>query len=393
MGPPGGSEVSCWLRVPPRAVRGCYDVWTHVFSRPTRLVVQGMTLVGVVAGTVAFASADKAVQLTVDGKTRTVHAWGDSVADVLASEGLQIGGHDTVSPSLDSEVADGTDVVLRYGRQLTVTIDGRPREYWTTALTVDEALAQVGLRSDTARLSVARSLPLGRRGLDMDLNSRKTITLVVGGRSSSVRTYAGTIGDLLTERGLSVGALDRMSAAKSAPLLTGTKVRLDRVVQRRGSGTTPLDFQVKSTKSSAVDKGETKIITRGRPGSAKSTYLDTYVNGERSSRKILTKVIIVKPVTQVQQVGTRVATLPDSSADADALNWAALAECESGGNPRAVNPAGYYGLYQFSLETWGRVGGSGNPIDASPDEQTARAKTLYDRAGAGQWGCGSHLFD
>jgi hypothetical protein len=28
------------------------------------------------------------------------------------------------------------------------------------------------------------------------------------------------------------------------------------------------------------------------------------------------------------------------------LNWRALARCESGGNPRAVNPAGYYGLYQ-----------------------------------------------
>jgi soluble lytic murein transglycosylase-like protein len=82
-----------------------------------------------------------------------------------------------------------------------------------------------------------------------------------------------------------------------------------------------------------------------------------------------------------------------SVAGADGLNWAALAQCESSGNPRAVNPNGHYGLYQFSLSTWRSVGGSGNPIDASPAEQTYRAKVLYKKAGAGQWSCGHHLFD
>jgi hypothetical protein len=39
------------------------------------------------------------------------------------------------------------------------------------------------------------------------------------------------------------------------------------------------------------------------------------------------------------------------------------------------------------------VGGSGNPIDASPAEQLKRAQILYARGGASQWGCGEHLFD
>src|SRR5690606_35440448 len=36
-----------------------------------------------------------------------------------------------------------------------------------------------------------------------------------------------------------------------------------------------------------------------------------------------------------------------------------IAACESGGDPAAVNPAGYYGKYQFDLGTWQSVGGSG----------------------------------
>jgi hypothetical protein len=76
------------------------------------------------------------------------------------------------------------------------------------------------------------------------------------------------------------------------------------------------------------------------------------------------------------------------------LNWPALARCESGGNPRAVNPHGYYGLYQFSRGTWRSVGGRGLPSHASRHEQTVRAQILYRRAGSRPWpSCGHHLFD
>lgn len=63
----------------------------------------------------------------------------------------------------------------------------------------------------------------------------------------------------------------------------------------------------------------------------------------------------------------------------------AIAACESGGNPAAVNPAGYYGKYQFDLGTWQSVGGSGNPAEAPEAEQDYRAGLLYQRAGSSPW--------
>jgi len=63
----------------------------------------------------------------------------------------------------------------------------------------------------------------------------------------------------------------------------------------------------------------------------------------------------------------------------------AIASCESGGDPTAVNPAGYYGKYQFDSGTWASVGGSGNPAEASEAEQDYRASLLYSRAGSSPW--------
>ncbi len=63
-----------------------------------------------------------------------------------------------------------------------------------------------------------------------------------------------------------------------------------------------------------------------------------------------------------------------------------IAQCESGGNPRAVSSNGlYFGKYQFSLGTWQGVGGQGNPAEAPEEEQDRRAAILYAQSGPAPW--------
>ncbi|MDQ3092360.1 MAG: transglycosylase family protein, partial [Actinomycetota bacterium] len=63
-----------------------------------------------------------------------------------------------------------------------------------------------------------------------------------------------------------------------------------------------------------------------------------------------------------------------------------IAQCESGGNPRAVGGGGEYrGKYQFSRETWRGVGGEGDPAAASEAEQDRRAAGLYEQSGSTPW--------
>jgi hypothetical protein len=63
-----------------------------------------------------------------------------------------------------------------------------------------------------------------------------------------------------------------------------------------------------------------------------------------------------------------------------------IAECESGGNPRAVSPGGTYrGKYQFSRETWRSLGGRGDPADAPEWLQDRLALKLYRLRGTAPW--------
>jgi hypothetical protein len=63
----------------------------------------------------------------------------------------------------------------------------------------------------------------------------------------------------------------------------------------------------------------------------------------------------------------------------------AIAACESGGNPQTDTGNGFYGKYQFTMQTWQAIGGSGNPAAAPEAEQDRRAAALLAQAGPGQW--------
>jgi hypothetical protein len=83
-----------------------------------------------------------------------------------------------------------------------------------------------------------------------------------------------------------------------------------------------------------------------------------------------------------------------------AEQWAALRDCESGGDYSITNPSGKYrGAYQFDRSTWNSVAERHaqalvgvDPAAASPAEQDAMALALYTERGARPWPhCGRHL--
>jgi soluble lytic murein transglycosylase-like protein len=94
---------------------------------------------------------------------------------------------------------------------------------------------------------------------------------------------------------------------------------------------------------------------------------------------------ITAEAKQLVAKAKRIAAQPALAGGVSQATLDAIAACESGGDPTAVNPAGYYGKYQFDMGTWASVGGRGNPAEAPEAEQDYRASLLYSRAGSSPW--------
>lgn len=72
-------------------------------------------------------------------------------------------------------------------------------------------------------------------------------------------------------------------------------------------------------------------------------------------------------------------------AQADQVNWAAVAQCESSGNWAANTGNGAYGGLQIKPSTWEANGGVGLPSQATPAQQIAVAKRILAKQGPGAW--------
>jgi resuscitation-promoting factor RpfA len=72
-------------------------------------------------------------------------------------------------------------------------------------------------------------------------------------------------------------------------------------------------------------------------------------------------------------------------AQAEGVNWDAVAQCESGGNWGTSTGNGYYGGLQFTPGTWRANGGTGSPQNASREEQIRVAENVLKTQGIGAW--------
>ncbi len=201
---------------------------------------------------------------------------------------------------------------------------------------------------------------------------------------------------LVTEQGVAVDDNDlvevvregREISGRSKRVRDGDTVRVVDVEKLRTTADRTVRAGVVKVPTTKLAPGRRKVVRQGEPGLRRVVALRTLHNGEPVKYRVVDRTMVQKPRPRRVLVGRE----PWSVPGANGLNWAALAGCESGGNPRAVNPSGYYGLYQFDVGTWRSVGGSGMPHHASAGEQTYRAKLLYQSRGRSPWpSCGRLL--
>ncbi len=371
---------------------------SHRFRKPALVGVAALVCALTVGGG-TVAALTKTVTISVDGTQRQVTTLAGSVDGALSAAGLSLASHDTLAPAGNASISDGSQIALNRGRLFTVTIDGRKQQIWTTARTVDQALAEIGRNPAGLQLSANRSRAIPQGGLQItaatlhtvsvsgshvktaetvtsaartvgDLLKQERITLGVNDRVSpalatvltdgqavTVRTLptvviadgAGkaasrvsdlrTVSDLLKAQHIKVGKDDVVSPAQSTPLSQGLRITITRVgyqlVTRSQSIAQPAD---QSVDDSSMAQGTTTVTQQGQAGSAEIVYRVKIVNGKAAPGQELSRKTVTPAVATVTHVGTYVA--PVVVAPTPSAAPVVSSSSSSAPAPAAAAPAG-----------------------------------------------------
>ncbi|WP_269436922.1 resuscitation-promoting factor [Arthrobacter gengyunqii] len=362
-------------------------------------------MVALILGLVAFVGTNKSVVLSVDGQSSDVKTFGGTVAEVLSKADVQVTAADRVSPDLATEVTDGTRIEVFKAKTVDVTLDGEGHTVSTTGRTVADLVSELRVASNSA---VSASLDTALAGLEdpLSISTPKTVTMVIDGKSYNRPTTAETVDELLDEAGITLAATDRLSAPETAALVDGMALKITRVTAgEKVTVTEPVPFETAEVPDPNLYEGEEKVTVKGTPGEKATVFETKLVDGREVSRTLVSETVSVQPVEAKIAVGTKkkeakpapapaAAASPGGSAPAGGA-WAALAQCESGGNWHINTGNGYSGGLQFSVSSWlGAGGGQYAPIaaGATPEQQIAVAEKLRANGGWGHWpACASKL--
>ena len=350
-----------------------------------RLVVAGLLLVVAVAGGIAV-SACKTVTLNVDGIAMRVTTMKSRVRDIVLENGFTVAERDDLYPAGDVQVHDAADIVLRRSRPLQISLDGRDaKQVWTTASTVDEALAQLAM-TDTAPAAASRGSRVPLAGMALPVVSAKTVQINDGGTMRTVHLPAANVAGLLRAAGTPLADSDQVVPPATAPIVDGMQVEVTRNRIERVTERIPLLPPARRVEDPGMNMSREVVEDPGSPGTQDVTFAVATVNGVETGRLPVANTVITPAREAVVRVGTRPGTeVPPVS---HGSVWDAIAGCEAGGNWAINSGNGYYGGVQFDQGTWERSGGlrfAPRADLATREEQIAVAEVTRQRQGWGAW--------
>jgi resuscitation-promoting factor RpfB len=354
-------------------------------SPALRLLVAGLLLVLAFAG--GYAVADyKTVTLSVDGTAMTVTTMKSRVIDIIRENGFNVSEGDDLYPGAGERIRMGENIVLRRSRPLQISLDGQnSKQVWTTASTVDEALAQLAM-TDTAPSAASRGSRVPLAGMALPVVSAKTVELDDGGAVRNVHLAAARVGDLLAGVGAPLLQSDQVTPGAAAPVIDGmhiqvTRNRIEKITER-----VPLVPPRRRIEDPEMNMDRDVVQDPGTPGTQDVTFAVSKVNGVETGRLPVASHVITPAREAVVRVGTKPGT--DVPPVGNGEIWDAVARCEAGGNWAINTGNGYYGGVQFDQSTWERNGGlrfAPRADLATREEQIAIAEVLRARRGWAPW--------
>ncbi|MBP5786155.1 MAG: G5 domain-containing protein [Aeriscardovia sp.] len=284
----------------------------------------------------------KAIALEVDGKTKEVVTYADSLPKFLKEQDIQVHTHDQAVSSSGYWLTNGDVVKVRRAYEVMVNIGGHLIPYWTLASSAEQ-LENYFLQNDKEAARISVNIPNVYNALTggINLNASGPIEVIAFGKDYSVENGNQPAASILDSLGITITSNDLVSVQHE-----GAKTVL--VVERVSYGTETQDvmtsYAVKTVEDPNAYVGTTVIEQKGSYGEQQQTLKVTYINGKPAASQLLSAKVIKQSQPEVIEVGTKAKPKPApkkpaQTQKAEPEKKAASTPQEPAQKPKTTSPA------------------------------------------------------
>ena len=231
-----------------------------------------------------------------------------TIGDALKEAGISLDTQDAVEPAASEKLVASDYQVNIYRARPIIIVDGNVREKIITAYqTADQIANGVGIilyPEDKTSIDLISDLTQGA-GLQLTITRATAFEFTLYGKTTTIRTQAKTVGEMLVEKGLKMSKDDRITPDISTQITSGLVVKL----WREGKQTVTVDetvaFPVQQIKDADHEVGYVNIQSPGIPGSRNVTYEITIQDGKETSRVEIASITTKQANAQVEVIGTK----------------------------------------------------------------------------------------
>ncbi|MGB9886941.1 MAG: ubiquitin-like domain-containing protein [Moorellales bacterium] len=190
-------------------------------------------------------------------------------------------------------------------REVYLEVDGQQRAVRTFAGTVEELLTVQGVwLAPEDRVYPGPDTKL-TPGLRIQVVRAGPVTLEVAGESKTVLTVPLTVRELLAGERVALGPEDRVEPGLEEVVGPGDRVKVTRVSTREVVENEVLPFATERRLVSYLLKGQSRVVQSGREGLRQRVWRITYVNGQPVDKQEVRASVVRPPVDRIIEVGTR----------------------------------------------------------------------------------------
>lgn len=262
-------------------------------------------LVSTALGILIYQGTKHTVTIMLDGKKEVVRTHAATVNDMLKDLEITVQAADYVHPSRNTEVDGDLEVVWKPAQKIVMVQDGKPKEVWSTANTVDELLKEQDLSvKEHDKITPSKNTKL-KADMEVAIDKAFSLKLVVGGEEKQVWSTSTTVADFLKQQGVKLNDLDRVEPELAEKVEAENTVNVIRIEKVTDVVEEPVDFAVITKKDDSLSKGKEKVVKAGKDGLISKKYEVIKENGKEVKRELLSEKVVNKKQDKVVTVGTQ----------------------------------------------------------------------------------------